>query len=182
MANNKTSVSLHNIEGINSIDELSKHYEVIRKHAKMLFKGDERFEDLTQDLFIKLDAYFKKYPEKIINGGFVSNTLRNMIRNIYKSDKTSKIDRNIVLTDFNNEDMIMYDPFETEDNISRKEDDERKYEIIEQRLSELTWEERTLIEYSLVMNLTEISKKTEIPYQNIIYTINKAKKKLGIIK
>lgn len=171
----KTSVSLHYIENINSIQQLAPYYTVISNHAKVI-TGLDDYEDLVHDLFIKLDNYFKKYPDKVINGGFISNSIRNMLRNIHKANTRSKIDQNVEVettTLFTNvEDCII------EDKIA----DEMKYDEIETMMDDLTWVEKTVLEYSLIMSLSEISRLSDIPYQNLVYALNCAKKKLGIKK
>ena len=178
----KTSVSLHTIDNINNIEQLAPFYSLIRSHAKMLYKCNTDYEDLVQELFLKLDKYFTKYPDKIINGGFISNSLRNMIRNKYKVESRRKIDYNVEVDDsIIDEDSLTVLDIDNE-IIHEKLSDEQKYEIIEQKLSELTWVERTVLEYSLVMPLSEISRLSEIPYQNLVYALNCAKKKLGIKK
>lgn len=168
-----TEYSLHNIENINSIGQLGEYYDLIVKHAKMLYNKDDTL-DLVHNLFIKLDNYFKKYPEKVINGGFISNSLRNMIRNMYKVEG-KYIDSNIEIED-------TLDVDESYDAINKKLENEFKYELIDRKLDEINWIERLVLEYSLVMPLSEMSRLSEIPYQNLIYQLNNAKKKLGIKK
>lgn len=178
----KTNFSLHTIENVNSIKQLAPFYDLISKHARMLYKGNDDYEDLVQELFLKLDKYFTKYPEKIINGGFISNSLRNMIRNKHKAKTRCYIDYNVEVNDsIIDEDSLTVLDVDNE-VIHEKLSDEQKYDIIEQKLSELTWVERTVLEYSLIMSLKEMSRLSEIPYQNLVYALTRAKDKLGIKK
>ena len=181
---NKTGTSLHKIENITSIEQLAVHYDLIVRHAKMLYGKDQPYEDLVQDWFVKLSNYFKKFPHKVINGGFVSNSLRNYIKDRHKAKKRllNKMDYNVEIDDsiIDEDSLTMMDVDNVD--IHNKIEDEKKYEILEQKMSELTWVERTVLEYSLIMTLTEMSKMSEIPYQNLVYQLNNAKKKLGIKK
>lgn len=176
----KTSVSLHQIENINNINQLSPHYELIINHARML--NNEVYEDIVQDLFLKLDRFFKRYPDKIVNGGFISTSLRNMLRDYHKTNKRRYIDYNVEITDnIISEEHLCYVDLDS-DEIAIKLSNEEKYDKIEEMLSELTWIERTVLEYSLIMPVTEMSPLSGIPYQNLIHQLNKAKKKLGVKK
>lgn len=172
-----TSYSLHMIENINNINQLAIHYDLIVKHAKMFYNTEDTY-DLVHDLFIKLDTYFKKYPDKVINGGFISSSLRNMVKNIHKVDG-KHIDYNI---EVDSEYGALEDIDISYEVITEKLNNEFKYEVIEGMLSKLNWIERTVLEYSLVMSLSEISRLSEIPYQNLVYQLNSAKTKLGIKK
>lgn len=167
----KTNVSLHNIEGVRSIEDLAPHYDLIKSHLLVLTnkRGDD-IDDLMQDFYIKMYNYFKKYPNKVINGGFVSNTLRNMLRNYYTSVSKNKTEYEHNLVDRDDNDL----------EIADKLKDEELYQEMYEKIEELDWVERTILEYSLIMSIAELSRLSEIPYQNIIYTLNKAKSKLGI--
>lgn len=167
----KTNVSLHNIEGVRSIEDLAPHYDLIKSHLLVLTnKRGEDIEDLMQDFYIKMYNYFEKYPSKVINGGFVSNTLRNMLRNYYSAVSKNKTEYEHSLVDKDDNDL------EIEDKLK----DEELYQEMYEKIEELEWVERTVLEYSLIMSIAELSRLSEIPYQNIIYTLNKAKTKLGI--
>ena len=108
MTNKKiTAISLHHINDINNINDLSKYYDLIVAHSKYL-TDEEVYQDIVNNIFIKLDTYFKKYPNKLINGGFVSNTIRNEYRNHLNSAYTN---RNMELD------------FQTETNYCESEDD-----------------------------------------------------------
>lgn len=172
-----TSYSLHTIENITNINQLAEHYDLIVSHARLFLNTEDTY-DLVHDLFIKLDTYFKKYPDKVINGGFISNSLRNMVRNIQKVDG-KYIDYNVeVDEDFRALEDIDF----SNETINMKIEKEFQYEEIELMLQKLTWVERTVLEYSLVMPLTEVSRLSGIAYQNLVYQLNNAKEKLGIKK
>lgn len=167
----KTNVSLHNIEGVRSIEDLAPHYDLIKSHLYVLTnKRGADMDDLMQDFYIKMYNYFNKYPNKVINGGFVSNTLRNMLRNYYNSVSKNKTEYEHNLVDREDSDL----------EIADKLKDEELYQEMYEKIEELDWVERTILEYSLIMSIAELSRLSEIPYQNIIYTLNKAKSKLGI--
>lgn len=169
----KTSVSLHHIEGVNSIEDLAPYYDLIKSHLSVLTnkKGDD-IDDLLQDFYVRMDRYFKKYPDKVINGGFVSNSLRNMLRNYYLS-----VSKNRMVYE-----QTLVDKTDDSRDIDKKVLDELLYERMYEQIEKLDWAERTVLEYSLIMTVADMSRLSDIPYQNIIYTLNKAKRKLGIKK
>lgn len=173
MGKRKTSVSLHHIEGVKSIEDLAPHYDLIKRHLSVLttIKGED-LQDLLQDFYIKLDAYFKKYPDKVINGGFVSSSLRNMLKSYYVE----------VQNNVNEYEVNIVDREDSAIDIDDKIEMEELYEKMYEKVDELDWTEKTVLEYSLIMSSAELSRLSGIPYQNIIYTLNKAKRKLGIKK
>lgn len=170
---NKTSVSLHNIKDVRSVEDLAVHYNLIKRHLFVLARrSGEDIEDLLQDFFINMHKYFEKYPDKVINGGFVSNSLRNMLRNYYVSVKRNPAvyEMDLVATEDNSEELEL------------KTEEELKYDEMYSMVEELDWAEKTVLEYSLIMSVAELSRLSEIPYQNLVYALNCAKKKLGIKK
>lgn len=88
-----TKFNMNQIANINSIDKLAIYDKHLREHSLILARGDRDLaHDSLQNVYIQLDKYFKKYPDKIINGGLVSVSIRNAIKNIYK--RSSKFDFN----------------------------------------------------------------------------------------
>lgn len=173
--------SLHVIENINNINDLAKHYDLMINHTKYVLKYLDA-NDLVHDLFIKLDIYFKKYPDKVINGGFILFSLKNLINNVYSGQNTHKKHFNTEIHEFNSSFRAIEDKNDSDDSINIKLINEANYDIIEEMLSELTWEERTVLEYSLTMSVSEMSRLSGVPYQNLNWQVQKAKRKLGISK
>lgn len=170
-----TSTSLHKIVGITDIKQLSVYNTLILGHAKMLTRGNRLLaEDITQEMYINLDKYFTKYPDKIINGGFVSLSLRNTLRNYWETLKRKDSDYN-----WDEQELTFDESFE---DIEEKIKDEELYEEMEKRMQQLPWYERKVLEYSLEMPISELSRKSGINYQNLIYSLDKAKRKIGILK
>ena len=121
----KTNVSLHNIEGVRSIEDLAPHYDLIKSHLLVLTnKRGEDIEDLMQDFYIKMYNYFEKYPSKVINGGFVSNTLRNMLRNYYSAVSKNKTEYEHSLVDKDDNDLEIEDNEATILNIERSKSED----------------------------------------------------------
>lgn len=170
-----TSTSLHKIVDITDIKQLSVYNTLILEHARMLTKGDRLLaEDIVQEMYINLHKYFEKYPDKIINGGFVSLSLRNTLKNYWETLKRK--DNNY---DWEKQELV-YD--ESDEEIEEKLKDEVLYEEMERRMEELPWYERKVLEYSLEMHITELARKSGINYQNLVYSLAKAKTKIGIVK
>ena len=74
--------NMNKIRDIANIDEMAKYYDMIKEHALILTKNNRILaEDCVQNVFIQIHNYLTKYPDKRINGGLISVSLRNLIRN-----------------------------------------------------------------------------------------------------
>jgi len=167
---------MREIKNITNIIALSKYDSTIREHATILTKGDrELADDMVQELYIQLHKYFSKYPNKIIDGGLVSVSLRNLIRN-YQKYELNRYDRGGVDYEVSFPEI----PDDIEDIVREKMEIEKCYEIIEERINSLSWYERKILEYSYKMSLLELSKQSKISYQSLITTRDKINNKLGI--
>ena len=163
-----TTYSLHKIKDIGSLEELSKYDREIRKYATLL--DSQTSEDLVQDFYLKMWEYFEKNPKKKINGGFIATTLRNRFLDEKRYNKRFDFgigDKDAVQTYLI--DIVEEDEYENDYRLDLLED------IVETYLTE---EERMIIELSYDMNLSEISRRTEITYSNLRYTYLKAKAKI----
>lgn len=170
-----TKESLHDIENLTSIKDVAVYNQRLLDHCRMLAQSKEDYiNDLIQDLYINLDKYFTKYPDKVINGGFLSLSIRNLLRNYWISLKRRTPDFDWEVNEFEYDEGI--------DTLKEKIKDEELYDQLEEKLSALHWYERKIIEFSLEMPITELSRQSGINYQNLIYSLGKTKKKLGIKK
>lgn len=163
MSNKKTTISLHMIDNINNIEDLSKHYDLIVKHSKFL-TDDNNYEDIVNNIFIKLDKYFKKHPTKVINGGFISNTIRNEYRNLLKSSTNTKFTE----LDFQTETNYCEGEDDVTANFIQKAEEERMYERMYKTLAEYGDTEKYIILQRQEKSLRQISIETGISY-NIIW-------------
>ena len=170
---NFTRESLHTIENITSLQDLAPYHQKLVNHTKMLARSNQDFtEDIVQELYIKLDRYFKKYPDKVINGGFISLSLRNSLKNYWILLKRRSPDY-----DWANNDQEWEDNSEV---IKEKLYDEELYEKLEEKINELEWYEKKLLQYSLEMPMTELARRSGINYHNIVYSRKKINANLGI--
>lgn len=163
-----TAYSLHKIKNIGSLEELSKYDREIRKYATLL--DVQLSEDIVQDFYLKMWEYFEKNPKKKINGGFIATTLRN--RFIDEKRYNNRFDFGIGDKDAIQTyliDIVEEDEYENDYRLDLLED------IVETYLTE---EERMIIELSFDMNLSELSRQTEISYSNLRYSYLKAKAKI----
>ena len=171
--------SLHVIENITNINQLAPFYDLIVNHVKYVLKYNDA-NDIVHDMFIKLDAYFKKYPGKVINGGLVLFSVKNLIKNVYSANNTHNKHFNDDIFEFGPSLRAIEDKDDSKDILESKLLNEDKYDKIEDILSELTYEERTILEYSLIMSVCEISRLSGISYQILNHQMQKAKRKLGL--
>lgn len=83
--NSLTDLSI--IRDIDSLEGLSKFYKRITRHAIALSNNDEyRAEEAVQNAMITIGRYFRNNPGVKINGGLVSISIRNHIKDSYKRD------------------------------------------------------------------------------------------------
>lgn len=168
---------MRNIKNIKSIEELAKYDDIIRKHALILIKNQEIANELVQEMYLNIYKYLNKYPNKVIDAGLVSVTLRNLHRN-YLEYEVNRYDRGGA--DY--EPTFPELPDEFEEIIEEKTKKEQLYNDIENRINKLTWYEKKILEYSQEMSLSELSRKSKISYLSLIHSKNKINEKLGIIK
>lgn len=60
------------------LKELSDNYELYLGYAYKICLNEDLKYDIVNDAYIKLDAYFKKYPEKTISKRFIWQTLKSV--------------------------------------------------------------------------------------------------------
>lgn len=182
MSNKKfraTNCSLDKIVDIKSIAELSVYDAVIRRHARMLTENNRDIADeIVQIVYISLDKYFKKYPDKSITGGFVSLSLRNRLKNYHNAN--NRFDFGDSTNEAHIEDEVDVSFYENED-IQSKLADEKLYNEMYSRFDSLEWYERKVLEYSLEMSMADLARASDIGYQNLVYSLNRAKAKIGVI-
>lgn len=167
-------VNLSQINNITSIEELSEHYDLIRKYAHQLNpRMKEQLDDVLQDTFLKLSDIFLKYPGKVIDGGYVAMTLSSVYKNYLKSYNNK--------LNFGNEtyEAIIQDlPDNYEEVLQEKLAIEDRYDLYEKKKSQLSWYNAKVLEYSLVMSVSELSRQSKISYKSLSWTLNKIKEKL----
>lgn len=163
MSSKKTTISLHIIDEINDIHQLAQYYDLIVAHSKALTNEDIH-QDIVNNIFIKLDKYFKKHPDKTINGGFISNTIRNEYRNHLKASYTTKY----VELDNQTETNYCESEDDVTDNFIDKINDEIMYDKMYKVMAELSDSERYVIEKRQDTSLRQISIELGISY-NIIW-------------
>jgi len=167
-------INLSTITNITNIEQLSQHYELIRKYAHQmnpLIK--EQMDDVVQDAFIKLSDIFLKYPGKEIDGGYVALTLSSILKNQQKA-YTNKMD----FGNDNYEATIPDTPDNYEEILQHKLEEEYKYIQYEDKKKLLSWYERKILDYSLMMSLSELSRHTGISYKSLSWSLKKIKEKL----
>jgi hypothetical protein len=166
---------LKNIKNITSIEQLSKYDKIIREHALILIKDKNIASELVQEMYLNIDKYLKKYPNKIIDGGLVSVSLRNLHRN-HLQFEVNRYDRGGADYEVSFPDL----PDEYETIYEDKMKMEQLYEEMDKKLNNLTWYSKKVLEYSQTMCISELSRKSGISYISLIYDLNKTKEKLGI--
>ncbi len=166
-------ISLSNISNINNINDLAQYYDQIRAYAHQINpQKKEEIDDIVQDCFIKLDRIFKKYPDKVIDGGYIALTLTSL----YKNYRKNYLNKNI-MNDSPTEEID-----DSELSIKNKEMDEIKWEKLNSSIQTLSWYEKKVLEYSFQMSLSELSRKSDISYKSLTHTLKKIKLKLFKIK
>lgn len=168
---------MRTIKNITSIEQLAKYDSIIREHALILIKDQHIADELTQELYINIHKYLTKYPNKVLDGGLISVSLRNLHRNYLKYEH-NRYDRGGETYEVSFPDL----PDDYEDIFREKMEIENKFKIIESGLKTLNWYETKVWEYSQIMSLSELSRQSKISYTNLIRTMNKIKEKLEIIK
>lgn len=168
---------MNTIKNISSIQELAKYDAIIRKHAKILIKDESLADDLTQNMYLQIHKYLTKYPHKRIDGGLVSVALRNLLRNHQQYD-INRYDRGGADYEVFFPDTID----ETEETYNERIEDEKLYMEMEERINNLEWYHKKVLEYSQSMSLLQLSRESGIPYQSLITSYQKIKVKLGIVK
>ena len=169
------SVNLSIIKNVRSLEDLAPDYELIRKYAHQINPNQaEQLDDIVQDTFIKLHTMFEKYPNKVIDGAYVASALKS----VYLDDKKSVSNR----IDLGSKDKEAVIP-DTEDTyqevLETKLDEERRiWNKFDEVINSLSWYDRKVYEYSLVMSVLELSRRSDITYNSLIWTINKVKHKL----
>lgn len=166
-------MTLYDIIDIKNITELSRYDTIIRKKAKLMCNNNIIYDDIVNDMYILIDAKLKE--GKIINGGYVFLTMKNLLTNYYK--KQNKLDFGL---DYEATIPEIFD--DSEDNIESKEYKETLYEELNNRISQLTWYEQKLMQYSKEMSLLELHRQSGISYRSLIYSKNKINAKIGLIK
>ena len=164
------------ITNITSLEELSQYDQLFRSYTNSFVTDKSLVDDIVQEMYLKIYKLFITYPDKVINGGYVIITLKNIYLNqiklINKTDKGSLTNQAII------PDVID----DTDDIIEHKENQEELYNIIEERVNNLHWYEKEILYQEENMSLYQLSKRSGISYRSLIYSRNKINIKLGIKK
>ncbi len=171
-------LAMSHIKGITTLEQLTQYDELFRSYA---YKMCEDFEiptdfadDLVNDMYIKVNKSFVN--DKIINGGYIVRTLKNLFINHCDFEK-KRLKRNLIIGEHIPE--IEYDISET---IEEKMADEKLYEEMEERIESLNWYEKSILKISQTTSLLQLSKDSKISYKSLIYSKRKINSKLGITK
>ncbi len=166
--NSLTDLSV--IKKAGSLEDLAKHYDRIRRHAIALAKGDEfRGEEAVQNSMITIGRYFNNHEGVEINGGLVSISIRNHIKDSYKRDSKLRpvgSTGELIIEDVADEEYV-------------------ESECMLKHLERLEDEERKTLVYYLYNTSVELTKNNPdgLSYYNIIQNkkafINKIKEKYG---
>lgn len=174
MTTNLPKYTLSSIKNITSIVQLSKFDVIIRKYCKHITKCNTS-DDIVNDMYIKLDSMFKKRPDLVIDGGYVSIMLRNLFNDMYKRNKVydyGNVNNNPV------ENISIIDDYE--ETRQQKINDDKNYDALYDYIQTLPYIEQRLIELKTIegITLTKISKKTGINYNSLTYNYKKVLDKL----
>lgn len=167
-------MTMYDIKDISSLEELVKFDSIIREKARLMCNNNEIYDDITNDMYLLIDTKMKE--GKIINGGYIFLTLKNLFTNYNK--RQSKMDFGNELTQAYIKDVD--DDFE--DTKETKEYQETLYDEISRRIETLTWYEQKLLQMSKEMSLLELHRQSGISYRSLCYTKEKINNKMGIIK
>lgn len=155
----------------NNIEDLSKDDAYLRNMAFKICKNNPIADDLLNDFYIKAIPLFNQ--SRVLSDGFVFICISNAYVNYIKRQK--KLDFGL-----NNLPAVIPEiPDDTEQTILDKLEDEKLYNIIQNRYEQLSWYEGKLLNFSLVMPLTVLAQNTGISYKSLCYTLNKIKIKMG---
>lgn len=167
--NKETDLSM--IKGITSLQQLVIYDSNIRRFANCKIKEPHLVDDFVNDMYIKINNSFLR--GKIINGGYIVLIIENLYKNHIKFEKRyqqevgyqhDSEDKSKIIID---EKLLVDDRFD------------ELYDLLDNRLK---WFEKKILELSYQMPLTELSKRSNIPYSSLVYTAKKIKNKLGIKK
>lgn len=169
------SVNLSTIKNVRSLADLATHYKLIREYAHQINPNQaEQLDDIVQDTLLKLHTMLEKYPNKVIDGAYIASALKS----VYLDDKKSLSNR----IDLGSKDKEATIP-DTQDTyqevLETKLYEERIiWNKFDEVIDSLSWYDRKVYEYSLVMSVLELSRRSDITYDSLIWTINKVKQKL----
>ncbi len=153
---------MNRIKNINNISDLAVYDTLIRRHASILINDKSIVDDIVNDCYIALDKYFKKYPKKIITGGFVSVMIRNLYKNHLKRI-TNKYD----FGNCYNESPIPDVEIDYTDIID-KQKKEKLYDELNERIDRLTSEQRELLKDSINNSILKLSRKQNKNYHKLL--------------
>lgn len=164
---------LNKIRNIKSIEELSKHYDLIRKYAHSLNRENtSKMDDIIQEVFIKINEIFITQPGKIINGSYVSLTFRSILSNEHKKKKIKTYTEPFDLEQYlDNEDDYDYEYTDEQNKI---------YDELDSIVDTFSWYEKKVYEYSLQMSISELSRQSDISHRSLRFTLSKIKEKIKI--
>lgn len=155
-------IIMRRISKIKDIHTLAIYDTVIRQHSKILIKDWDLADDLVNEMYLKLHKYLNKYPDKEIDGGFVSVTLRNLYRNHLK-----KITNKMNLGNATQEAIIPDSPIDDTDILEKVETD-RLFDILDGRIADLTDFQQELLKDSLYNSILKISRQRNTNYHKLL--------------
>lgn len=168
----KKQIKFTSLNNISSLDELAKYDQLFRDYTNGFVTDKSIADDVVQDMYLKLSKAFEN--GKVVNGGYIVITLKNLYLNhlkivdrYNKGDETSEYVPQEKVDDF---DKVLEDKLE----------EEKQYQLIEEKIDKLSWFEKSIIQFEMKMSLYQLSKKSGISYRSLIYSKNKINNKLGI--
>lgn len=168
----KQEYTLSAIKKTRSLEDLCKYDSIIRDKARTMIKCPDIAEDIVNDMYLKIHEAFLR--GKIVDGGYVFMTLKNMITNHHK--KNNRLD-------FGSTEAEAIIPESEDDSsivIKEKIDQEALYDEIDRRVENLHWYEKSVLNFESSMSLLELSRQTGISYRSLNHTRDKIRTKLGI--
>lgn len=161
--------NLSHITNINSIKQLSEYDSCLRLYFNSFKANKGMVDEILHNTYIKLDKFFKRYPDRVIDGGYVAMSFMNELKDNRKTfnNSMSTLDEEQLKTS-------------QEDNhpIKQKQKIEKMYQHIEEKYSNLHWYDRLVLKYSLEMSCSELSRKSGISRSSLDNTLKKIIKEI----
>lgn len=166
-----TETDLSMIKNITSLDQLVLYDLNIRRFANCKIKEKHLVDDFVNEMYIKVYKSFEN--GKTINGGYIVLIIENLYKNHIKFEKRYQQEIGYQHDSEDKSKKAIEEKYIVDERF------DEMYELIDSRLK---WFEKKILELSYQMPLTELSKRSKIPYASLIYTSNKIKNKLDIKK
>lgn len=164
-------MKLNNLKDIKNIDELVKYNSLLLKEANKITRFNSFLaQELLQDTYIKLMRAFDN--NRVINGGYIYSVMQSKYMD-YKRHKPL-VEFNEVTHESGYEDDEIRDLYEEEYEI------ENKLLKLDEQINDLHWYEKRVLDFEMSndIKLSEVSRRSTIPYMALVRTKNKVINKL----